>query len=607
MKAEEVYAKLKKIIELDEGIGKKTEIDDTNISNKTTYSSEKIVKEIEILKTSQSLEYEGENITCENTLTSRTSDVVVKGKTYQNLINYNDVTMKGDSTTTVVKSQNSIKATITKDGSSIAYFPCEMLKDNTVYTLLFNLITNYNSYTLTASFKQEGESFAEGLINIKSGYCKINLTTTTSNEGICIGNLGTEKIGNNIEIQNLIVLEGDWTNKEVPENITGIESAGEKENKISILSENLKTTDFIELAKNNSQLNIENDTIICPSTEQWAKIPCKNIDVSKPVNMKYDIKLDDDFIVGDDINSLVRLVYIDTGKTVNEGGIPKGTKLSNKFKTITIKNLVLDNRTQKGIKFVFRNTDNKTIYIRNLIVTNDNIDENTTYKEDKKEILLPIEGGLKSLPNGVCDTIEERNDGVYLVQRVGKFILGNLDYTTASNDTTGLIVRSTTSDIAPLTKINYLSNLNIGISNAWDFNGWFGEFPIAINTQNMQNDNMQGIEILVQKRNIPSITDLASFKKYLQDNSAVLYYELDTPVETKLSLNSLDLEIYKDITYITTDNAIQPVLNLKIPSNLGGMAQANAQNINKLYKLIDEVIIPQLINNSADIEILKLK
>ena len=35
--------------------------------------------------------------------------------------------------------------------------------------------------------------------------------------------------------------------------------------------------------------------------------------------------------------------------------------------------------------------------------------------------------------------------------------------------------------------------------------------------------------------------------------------------------------------------------------------QENAQNINKLYKLIDEVIIPQLINNSADIEILKLK
>ena len=35
--------------------------------------------------------------------------------------------------------------------------------------------------------------------------------------------------------------------------------------------------------------------------------------------------------------------------------------------------------------------------------------------------------------------------------------------------------------------------------------------------------------------------------------------------------------------------------------------QANSQNINKLYKLIDEFIIPQLVNNSADIEILKLK
>ena len=518
MKAEEVYAKLKNLIELNEGISKKTEIDDTNVSNKTTYSSEKIVKEIEALKSIQSLEYEGTDVTCENTLTSRTSDVIVKGQTYQNLIDYNDATMKGDSTTTVVKSQNSIKATITKGGSSIAYFPCEMLKDNTVYTLLFNLITNYNSYTLTASFKQKGGSFAEGSINIKSGYCKIKITTTTANEGICIGNLGTERIGNNIEIQNLIVLEGDWTNKEVPENITGIESAGEKENKISILSKNLKTTDFIALAKKNSDLNVVNDTIICPSNKNWVKIPCENIDTSKPVNIKYDIKLDDNFIVGEDTNSLIRLIYKSTGDTINKAGISKGTKLSDKFKTITIKNIVLDERAQAGIYFVFRNMEGKTIYIRNLIVTNDNIDENTTYKDDKKEILLPIQGGLKSLPNGTADTIEQRNDGVYLVQRVKKEAYADGD---ENNN-------------------NYLTD--------------------KVNT----------------------------------------YKPLETPIETKLDIQNLDLEVYKNITYITTDNVIQPVLSFKIPSNIGGIIQENAQNINKLYKINDEIIIPQLINNSAD-------
>ena len=136
---------------------------------------------------------------------------------------------------------------------------------------------------------------------------------------------------------------------------------------------------------------------------------------------------------------------------------------------------------------------------------------------------MPIDGGLKSLPNGVYDTIEERSDGVYLVQRVKKETYVNGD---ENNN-------------------NYLTD--------------------KVNT----------------------------------------YKPLQTPVETKLDIQNLDLEVYKDTTYVTTDNAIQPTLSFKVPSNIGGVMQTNSQNINKLYKLIDEVIIPQLINNSADIEILK--
>ena len=46
---------------------------------------EELNNKIEALKSTQSLEYEGKNITCENTLASRTSDMLIKGQTYQNL------------------------------------------------------------------------------------------------------------------------------------------------------------------------------------------------------------------------------------------------------------------------------------------------------------------------------------------------------------------------------------------------------------------------------------------------------------------------------------------------------------------------------------------
>ena len=55
-----------------------------------------------------------------------------------------------------------------------------------------------------------------------------------------------------------------------------------------------------------------------------------------------------------------------------------------------------------------------------ILSNNNKLADDINYKEYKKEILLPIEGGLKSLSNGVADTIEQRNDGVYLVQRVKK-------------------------------------------------------------------------------------------------------------------------------------------------------------------------------------------
>ena len=61
-------------------------IDDANVSNKTTYSSKKIEEKIKTLKPTQDIKYNGEDITCENTLAGKTSNMLINGKTYHNLI-----------------------------------------------------------------------------------------------------------------------------------------------------------------------------------------------------------------------------------------------------------------------------------------------------------------------------------------------------------------------------------------------------------------------------------------------------------------------------------------------------------------------------------------
>ena len=385
-KIEDINTKVTKLIESSNLANAKAKDNETKVENviNTTDNNLKNInenmKKINIindkLKTSQSLEYDGENITCENILASRTSDMLIKGQTYQNLFR------RIDSQTTQEKDNNYILTGVANVYSMLSIYPAYNLSKNNKYTVIID-VKNLNV--------PDGRPFKFDGFNGNTWVCGTKIETTGLKKILLQGNQDITEIrlqinnGINCNItvsKNIIILKGDWTNKEVPTSITGIESAGQKENKISILSKNNKSTD---------------------------------------------------------------------------------------------------------------------------------------YKEDKKEILLPVNGGLKSLPNDVYDTIEERSDGVYLVQRIKKETYVNGD---ENND-------------------NYLTD--------------------KVNT----------------------------------------YKPLQTPVETKLDIQNLDLEVYKDITYITTDNAIKPTLSFKVPSNIGSVMQGNAQNINKLYKYkVDKVDGKSLVDDA---------
>ena len=235
--------------------------------------------------------------------------------------------------------------------------------------------------------------------------------------------------------------------------------------------------------------------------------------------------------------------------------------------------------------------------------------DDNNYKQDKKEILLPVDGGLKSLPNDVADTIEQRNDGVYLVQRVGKVVLnGSETWTKSSWSMTNTFKFDFEIGlVAKLFDLNATNQILCDTFKVVSRNSLDNVANREFESICASNVKSRTLSITISKTKLNNTNTTGAFKEWLSNNPTTVYYELATPIETKLNINNLDLEVYKDTTYITTDNTIQPTLSFKVPSNLGGIIQANSQNINELYKLIDEVIIPQLINNSADIEVLKLK
>ena len=238
----------------------------------------------------------------------------------------------------------------------------------------------------------------------------------------------------------------------------------------------------------------------------------------------------------------------------------------------------------------------------------ESVDDNN-YKQDKKEILLPVDGGLKSLPNNVADTIEQRNDGVYLVQRVGKVVLNGSEtwYKSSWSMTNTFKFDFEIGLVAKLFDTNATNQILCDTFEVVSRNSLDNVENREFESISTSNSRSRTISITISKTKLNDTNTTGEFKQWLSNNPVTVCYELETPVETKLDINNLDLEVYKDVTYVTTNNAIQPTLSFKVPSNIGGVIQENAQNINKLYKLIDEVIIPQLVNNSADIEILKLK
>lgn len=189
-------------------------------------------------------------------------------------------------------------------------------------------------------------------------------------------------------------------------------------------------------------------------------------------------------------------------------------------------------------------------------VTNNNI-EIVDFCEVEYKIALPIEGGLKSLPNGVCDTIEQRDDGVYLVQRVSKRILNGSESWAHNgatpNQNNTLCFNSNVIPSGNVLISDKFSFLNVSNFNTSDYE------CITSGTS-----DSYGLMIRISK-NVLNQQDVNGFKKWLQANPTTVYYEPNTPIETKLGIDTINLETFKEVTYIYSNNNIEPIFNFKAP------------------------------------------
>ena len=523
--------------------------------------------------------YIGEEINIEHAKECAGRNVVINGKTYQNLVSNLD---------------ELVGNVYTRD--TVAIIDTSLFKANTTYTAIITISeSNYSYEKYGAIFSIFYPTLTNGYVSIslKDGTFKLKFTTKEETPskiqvGVQYGNSATSSF----KLNNLIVLEGDYTSIDLPNSINGIESVAEKErNLANYIIKAIGTLGERVVFDNKNCLKITSTfsrTIVLDDTSDYqiymkayannevdkaysignfggTYIGCGNktwegLKITKSlnkfsiynyqnsevyidldtlslvrVNNPYPLKLN---VRGKNLFNLNNLEYgnmnKDTGKnladvtsmkrTINYISVNPKTqyiintscrffeydKDKNFLSSTAITGKFTTSENTEYIKFHGNTTDefvdDKKIQLEEGTVA-------TSYEPYREptitNINLPIP--LRSLPNGVCDTIEENK----LIQRVEKVVLnGSEDWN---------LGRTTTN-----TQVFYLVNTNLKELSS-----------LACDTYTVQTTSKDK-SIYCGNSWRPQIRDdscstIEEFKQLLSEKPVTVYYELATPIETGIT------------------------------------------------------------------------
>ena len=213
----------------------------------------------------------------------------------------------------------------------------------------------------------------------------------------------------------------------------------------------------------------------------------------------------------------------------------------------------------------------------------------TTYEPYKSNVLSTGEEVvLRSLPNGVCDTLNLVT-GEY-VQRVGKIVLdGSENWYLNTTKTNTQVFRLTMSDIATTQNNLYCETMRVA-------SGIDAEIIAT---------NGGGLFIGLLKTKASTVE---KFKAYLSQNPITVQYELATPIITQISPTITDQDenainaplSYKNGHIQVTTSEIAPIVNYEIPTSNsyhldlavnGGAYTVKGDNTNELITHNSEPLI----------------
>lgn len=452
---------------------------------------------------------------------------IIEGKTYQNLLtNKIDYTFSGSAfyynKTTLnngaIYTRNNEEITSEVYGTYITlkcHKVASMLKSNTTYTLAFNIESTFSDYKgITVSgendcyFKSStSESngtryFHNESFDLSTGYKKIMFETNsniTQYFGFGFPLMQSQSEGTYLKITNIILLEGDYTSIDLPDNINGIESVSEREN-INLLKDIKWYDGFINMTT--------------------GKI--------EGVNSSYPDAKYTDLI---DIDSSI-LYITNLPQNSNKSRIrtysEDGTNLQlgiNTFDELYKKD---EGSRQKVSKIRILMLYGSTIPENPYLIKDGEPPDKVAYYINERTYNYECESDGIVLPNGVKNTIEEVNGVMNYVQRVGKIIIDGTQVMRLIN-----VSQTQTSRIyIPLDNAKESKGMNNLLCNWYIRNGEHGDYEYIII---QYITSLKGMTLFISVLNSKlETTNLNGIIKYFKENPLSVYYELINPIYNPL-------------------------------------------------------------------------
>ena len=521
--------------------------------------------------------YEGTDITIKPSNEGLTKDIVIKGRTLQNIFPSESTGMDRISNTTL---SNGV-ITYNPAPNNYCYVwevDPTLYKPNTVYTVIIDILENTLVKSSNVTDSQCGiilgaspqSVFENGKqLNVlgQNGRLLTSLTTRADFSNIT-GNRGVRVYLNNsfdsgVLKYTMMVLEGDYTqpNSYIPPYFKGIKSVGEPtpEGGTKVVygscGKNLMKTETFEVQvvkgdTNNGKLdkiverNIEVDPkktyVLSYDTNKERLNPCKILGCNTPIPSDTDSHNN---------------AYV---FCMNNGGQERSKQITGfKYITITTGGSINLNLVQVG----------ETVSFSEL-----QLEEGTEatayepYQEDVKEITVNLDGGLGGLPNGVHNYLYSNkaySNNLYLVQVVGSYTITGDEVWVQYPITEGFTCVG----------FYYLlpSSLEVKDNSSFMCNNFKGTirlaFPgsLAIDEEAIFVEGRSGgsspsyIKISISKAKLAT-PDIEGFKAWLKANPTTVYYELANPIYSEVSTDNFNLKTFDGATHVFSKHDFKPTI-----------------------------------------------